>query len=117
VVSVGLQYDDELRERLIKTLSDMSSDGLWTNKVLGRVCSIPAAVARVLNFHSDQGEDLEYEGPGEEDGPWAEGWEERSGQTVHGGQSSYSDCPACGKMKFRRDGGCSKCVECGYSSC
>lgn len=133
VVSVGLQYDNELRERLIKTLSDMSSDGLWTNAVLGRVCSIPAAVARVLNFHSRQEEDLE-EGQEFPDHPGAPEYEERVGP-LHDGSlvrfgpdeqaqiinqmadSSYSDCPACGKMSFRRDGGCSKCVECGYTSC
>lgn len=143
-VSVGLQFGEGVRERMIKTLSDISSDGVWMNAVLGRVYSIPAAVARVLNFHSGQEEDLE-EGPEFPDGEYAEGWEERSGQTMHCGEtedfisdriqvceeasakldeirgrmadSSYSDCPTCGKMALRRDGGCSKCVECGYTSC
>jgi hypothetical protein len=31
--------------------------------------------------------------------------------------SSYSDCPACGMMTLRRNGGCMSCTACGYSSC
>ena len=31
--------------------------------------------------------------------------------------SSYSSCPACGKLTLRRSGGCSQCVGCGYSTC
>jgi len=31
--------------------------------------------------------------------------------------SSYSSCPACGKLTLRRSGGCSQCVSCGYSTC
>ena len=118
-VSVGLQFDNEMCDRLIKTLADLSSDGVWTNAVLGRVYSIPAAVARVLNFHSGQEEDLEGElvGPLHDGSLAAFGPDEKAQIVNQMANSSYSDCPACGKMSLRRDGGCSKCIECGYTSC
>ena len=31
--------------------------------------------------------------------------------------STYTSCPACGKLSLRRSGGCNQCNSCGYSSC
>ena len=29
----------------------------------------------------------------------------------------YEKCPECGKMTYIKTGGCTKCLDCGYSSC
>ena len=97
VISVALQHDYRLVGKIARTLEDISSDGAWTSASLGRCYSIPAALAKVL--------DKSGEGEVEQDPePYAE-------------PSSYSSCPACGKLSLRRSGGCNQCVSCGYSSC
>jgi ribonucleoside-diphosphate reductase alpha chain len=98
VISVALQHDYRLAGRIARTLEDISSDAVWQNSSLGRVYSIPAALAKVLDScatRNDEKEDPE---------PYAE-------------PSSYSTCPTCGKLSMRRSGGCSQCVSCGYSTC
>lgn len=98
VISVALQHDYRLVSKFARTLEDISSDGAWQNTALGRVYSIPAALARVLeNSAVRTGEQTEPE-------PYAE-------------PSSYSSCPICGKLTLRRSGGCSSCVSCGHSTC
>ena len=98
VISVALQYDYRLVGKIARTLEDISSDSVWTNTSLGRVFSIPAALAKVLD-------NCAPERNGQEDpNPYVE-------------PSSYSSCPACGKLTMRRSGGCSQCVSCGYSTC
>jgi ribonucleoside-diphosphate reductase alpha chain len=97
VISVALQHDYRLVGKIARTLEDISSDGAWISASLGRVYSIPAALAKVL--------DKSGEGEVEQDPePYAE-------------PSSYASCPACGKISLRRSGGCNQCVSCGYSSC
>lgn len=29
----------------------------------------------------------------------------------------YCKCPECGEMSYHKEGGCSKCLDCGYSTC
>lgn len=97
VLSVALQHDYRLVGKLARTLEDISSDSVWQCGTLGRVYSIPAALAKVL--------DKCAEGEVEDDPePYAE-------------PSAYSSCPVCGKLTMRRSGGCNQCVSCGYSSC
>lgn len=98
VISVALQHDYRLVSKIARTLEDISSDSAWQNLNLGRVYSIPAALAKVLDHCATT--------PDEKDEP--EPYEQ---------PSSYSSCPACGKLSLRRSGGCSQCVSCGYSSC
>lgn len=97
VISVALQHDYRLVGKIVRTLEDISSDGAWQNGLLGRVYSIPAALAKVLDNCSavDVTSDPE---------PYVE-------------PSSYASCPACGRLTLRRSGGCSQCVSCGYSTC
>jgi ribonucleoside-diphosphate reductase alpha chain len=98
VISVALQHDYRLLGKISRTLEDISSDGAWQNLNLGRVYSIPAALAKVLDscaVSADEKEDPE---------PYIE-------------PSSYSSCPACGKLTLRRSGGCSNCTSCGYTTC
>lgn len=98
VISVALQHDYRLAGRIARTLEDISSDAVWQSSNLGRVFSIPAALARVLDncaSRDDKQKDPE---------PYAQ-------------PSSYSSCPTCGKLSMRRSGGCSQCVSCGYSTC
>jgi len=97
VISVALQHDYRLVGKIARTLEDISSDGAWNNGSLGRVYSIPAALARVLEQCSAQDSDQDPE-------PYAE-------------PSTYVSCPVCGKISMRRSGGCNSCVSCGYSSC
>jgi len=97
VISVALQHDYRLVHKLARTLEDISSDGVWHNRKLGRVYSIPAALARVLEVSASQEEDTEPS-------PYAE-------------PSSYSTCPACGRLAMHRSGGCSQCDACGFSTC
>lgn len=103
VISVALQYDTQITARLTRTLEGMSSEGVWTNGLIGRVFSIPAAVAGVIKYcttlQTEEAAALEAE------------------KTPQAVTSSFTDCPSCGNMSLRRDGGCSKCVGCGYSSC
>ena len=98
VCSVALQHDHRLAGKLARTLGDIISDGAWMNAGLGRVYSIPAAMAKVLEkFASDEGGNPElekFEDPG-----------------------SYTACPVCGKMAYRRSGGCGCCTACGHSTC
>ncbi|HSR36620.1 MAG TPA: hypothetical protein VLL73_05495, partial [Desulfurivibrionaceae bacterium] len=97
VISVALQHDYRLVGKLARTLEDISSDGAWHNGLLGRVYSIPAALAKVLdNCAADDAnsDPAPYEEP-----------------------STYTSCPACGRLTLRRNGGCNQCVSCGYSSC
>lgn len=98
VISVALQHDYRLLGKIARTLEDISSDGTWQNMSLGRVHSIPAALATVLdNFaiHTDEKEDPD---------PYVE-------------PSSYSSCPVCGRLTLRRNGGCSNCISCGHTTC
>ena len=98
VISVALQHDYRLIGKIARTLEDISSDGVWQNMSLGRVYSIPAALAKVLdNFatRTDEKEDPD---------PYVE-------------PSSYSSCPVCGRLTLRRNGGCSYCISCGYNTC
>jgi len=98
VISVALQHDYRLIGKIARTLEDISSDGAWQNMGLGRVYSIPAALAKVLdNFatRTDEKEDPD---------PYVE-------------PSSYSSCPVCGRLTLRRNGGCSNCVSCGHTTC
>ena len=97
VLSVALQHDYRLVGKLARTLEDISSDGAWISGSLGRVYSIPAALAKVLDKAA---EDEVSEDPE----PYTE-------------PSSYASCPTCGKLSLRRSGGCNQCVSCGYSSC
>lgn len=97
VISVALQHDYRLVGKIAKTLRDISSDSAWHCGALGRVYSIPAALAKVL----DRCAEGDVTGDPE---PYAE-------------PSAYSSCPVCGKMSMRRSGGCNQCVSCGYSSC
>ena len=98
VISLALQHDYRLVGKIARTLEDISSDSVWTNTSLGRVFSIPAALAKVLD-------NCAPEQNGKEDpNPYVE-------------PSSYSSCPACGRLTMRRSGGCSQCVSCGYSTC
>lgn len=97
VISVALQHDYRLVGKLAKTLEDISSDSTWFNGKLGRVYSIPAALAKVL----DKCAENEVE---QDPAPYVE-------------PTAYSSCPACGKLTLRRSGGCNQCVSCGYSSC
>jgi len=83
--------------KIARTLEDISSDGAWISASLGRVYSIPAALAKVLDKNAE-GEVKEEPAP-------------------YAGPSSYSSCPICGKLSLRRSGGCNQCVSCGYSSC
>jgi len=97
VISVALQHDYRLVGKIARTLEDISSDGAWQNGRLGRVYSIPAALATVLDKCAEDEVDKDPE-------PYME-------------PSSYVSCPACGKLSLRRSGGCNQCVSCGYSSC
>ncbi|MFC1523760.1 hypothetical protein ACFL6N_03105 [Thermodesulfobacteriota bacterium] len=97
VISVSLQHDYRLIGKLAKTLEDISSEGAWFNKKLGRVLSIPAALAKVLGY---SGKDEMTDDPEPYSGP-----------------SPYSACPSCGKLTLRRSGGCNFCVGCGFNSC
>jgi ribonucleoside-diphosphate reductase alpha chain len=97
VLSVALQHDYRLVGKLVRTLEDISSDSVWQNGVIGRVYSIPAALARVLEKCSETDAKCDPE-------PYIE-------------PSSYSSCPVCGKLQLRRNGGCNQCMSCGYSSC
>ncbi|MBU0486040.1 MAG: hypothetical protein KKB30_16165 [Proteobacteria bacterium] len=97
VISVALQHDYRLVRKIARTLEDISSDSAWQSGSLGRVFSIPAALAKVL----DKCAENEVENDPQ---PYAE-------------PSSYASCPACGKLTLRRSGGCNQCVSCGYSSC
>lgn len=71
--------------------------------------------------------DENYAGPGEEDGPWAEGWEKRSGSLSplnDGVKPPYyrGECDQCGKQGLLRETEFSKnyqfldskklCIEC-----
>jgi hypothetical protein len=98
VISVALQHDYRLLGKIARTLEDISSDGAWQNMNLGRVYSIPAALAKVLE-HCAVAVDEKID-----PAPYIE-------------PSSYSSCPACGKLTLRRNGGCSNCVSCGYTTC
>jgi ribonucleoside-diphosphate reductase alpha chain len=98
VISVALQHDYRLVGKIARTLEDISSDGAWNNGSLGRVYSIPAALAKVLDRCA------ETEVDSDDPAPYVE-------------PSSYSSCPVCGKLSLRRSGGCNSCVSCGYSSC
>lgn len=98
VISVALQHDYRLVGKIARTLEDISSDGTWQNMNLGRVYSIPAALAKVLDNCATQADERE------DPEPYAE-------------PSSYSSCPLCGKLTLRRNGGCSNCVSCGHSTC
>jgi ribonucleoside-diphosphate reductase alpha chain len=97
VISVALQHDYRLVRKLARTLEDISSDGAWISGTLGRVYSIPAALARVLDKCGE--EELENDPE-----PYAE-------------PSTYTSCPTCGKLSMRRSGGCNQCMSCGYSTC
>lgn len=97
VISVALQHDYRLVGKIARTLEDISSDGAWSSGSLGRVYSIPAALARVLDKCAENETDCNPE-------PYSE-------------PSSYSSCPVCGRLSLRRSGGCNQCVSCGYSSC
>ncbi len=97
VISVALQHDYRLVGKIARTLEDISSDGAWNNGSLGRVYSIPAALARVL-------EQCAADDSGDDPAPYTE-------------PSTYVSCPVCGKLSLRRSGGCNSCVSCGYSSC
>jgi len=97
VISVALQHDYRLVGKIARTLEDISSDSAWHNGLMGRVYSIPAALAKVLDncAADDANSNPEpYEEP-----------------------STYTSCPACGRLTLRRSGGCNQCVSCGYSSC
>ena len=98
VISVALQHDYRLVGKIARTLEDISSDSVWSNTSMGRVFSIPAALAKVLDHCAPAINGKEDPDPYEE-------------------PSSYSSCPACGKLTLRRSGGCSQCVGCGYSTC
>jgi len=98
VISVALQHDYRLVGKIARTLEDISSDSVWSNTSMGRVFSIPAALAKVLDHCAPVVNGKEDPAPYEE-------------------PSSYSSCPACGKLTLRRSGGCSQCVGCGYSTC
>jgi ribonucleoside-diphosphate reductase alpha chain len=98
VISVALQHDYRLVGKIARTLEDISSDSVWSNTSMGRVFSIPAALAKVLDHCAPEINGKEDPDPYEE-------------------PSSYSSCPACGKLTLRRSGGCSQCVGCGYSTC
>jgi len=98
VISVALQHDYRLVGKIARTLEDISSDSVWSNSSLGRVFSIPAALAKVLDNCAPEANGKEDPNPYEE-------------------PSSYSSCPACGKLTLRRSGGCSQCVSCGYTTC
>lgn len=98
VLSVALQHDYRLVGKLARTLEDISSDGAWVSRSLGRTYSIPAALAKVLDKAA------ENDKVDEDPEPYVE-------------PSSYTSCPACGKLTLRRSGGCNQCVSCGYSSC
>jgi ribonucleoside-diphosphate reductase alpha chain len=98
VISVALQHDYRLVNKIARTLEDISSDSVWSSNSLGRVFSIPAALAKVLDSCAPEINGKEDPDPYEE-------------------PSSYSSCPACGKLTLRRSGGCSQCVSCGYSTC
>ncbi|MBW2465961.1 MAG: hypothetical protein JRF02_01550 [Deltaproteobacteria bacterium] len=98
VISVALQHDYRLVGKIARTLEDISSDSVWTNTSLGRVFSIPAALAKVLDSCAPEANGKEDPDPYEE-------------------PSSYSSCPACGKLTLRRSGGCSQCISCGYTTC
>jgi ribonucleoside-diphosphate reductase alpha chain len=98
VISVALQHDYRLIGKIARTLEDISSDGTWQNTGLGRVYSIPAALAKVLDnlaVRTDEKEDPD---------PYVE-------------PSSYSSCPVCGRLTLRRNGGCSNCTSCGHTTC
>ena len=98
VISVALQHDYRLLGKIARTLEDISSDGTWLNMSLGRVHSIPAALAKVLDnlaTSTDEKEDPD---------PYVE-------------PSSYSSCPVCGRLTLRRNGGCSNCISCGHTTC
>lgn len=97
VISVALQHDYRLVGKLARTLEDISSDSVWHCGSLGRVYSIPAALAKVLDKCSENEVDEDPE-------PYTE-------------PSAYTSCPACGKLTLRRSGGCNQCVSCGYSTC
>lgn len=97
VISVALQHDYRLVGKIARTLEDISSDGAWNNGSLGRVYSIPAALAKVLDRCAETEVD-------KDPAPYVE-------------PSSYTSCPVCGKLSLRRSGGCNSCVSCGYSSC
>lgn len=97
VISVALQHDYRLVGKIVRTLEDISSDGAWHNGRLGRVYSIPAALARVLEKCAAKDSE-------EDPAPYNE-------------PSTYVSCPVCGKLSMRRSGGCNSCVSCGYSSC
>jgi ribonucleoside-diphosphate reductase alpha chain len=100
VISVALQHDFRLVGKISRTLADISSDSVWVNKVLGRIYSVPAALAMVLDNSASNGDKKEPD-------PYIE-------PEIY---STYSSCPACGKLSLRRSGGCNQCVSCGYSSC
>ncbi len=101
VMSVALQHDYRLVGKIARTLEDISSDSAWQSGGLGRVYSIPAALAKVLDHSATQADEKEDPEPYIEPSAY----------------SSYSSCPACGKLTLRRSGGCSQCVSCGYSTC
>ena len=97
VISVALQHDYRLVGKIARTLEDISSDGAWHSGTLGRVYSIPAALAKVLDACAAEDADSDPE-------PYVE-------------PSSYTSCPVCGRLTMRRSGGCNQCVSCGYSTC
>ena len=98
VISVALQHDYRLVGKIARTLEDISSDAVWQSSSLGRVYSIPAAVARVLQHYAATAEEEEL-------------------PPFRAAASAYVSCPTCGKLTFRRTGGCSQCVNCGFSTC
>ncbi|MCF6291611.1 MAG: hypothetical protein L3J03_11535 [Desulfobacterales bacterium] len=98
VISVALQHDYRLMGKIARTLADISSDAVWQNLRLGRVFSIPAALAKVLDNCAVTPDEQE------EPEPYVE-------------PSTYSSCPTCGKLTMRRNGGCNQCISCGYSTC
>lgn len=51
--------------------------------------------------------DETYAGPGEEDGPWAEGWEERCGKL----SAKELPCAGCGNPAQEDDGLCAECAK------
>ncbi|OGQ99578.1 MAG: hypothetical protein A2521_16935 [Deltaproteobacteria bacterium RIFOXYD12_FULL_57_12] len=98
VISVALQHDYRLVGKIARTLEDISSDAVWQNLKLGRVYSIPAALAKVLGSCATQPDEKA------DPDPYVE-------------PSAYSSCHACGKLTVRRNGGCSYCLSCGFSTC
>ena len=97
VISVALQHDSSLVNKIIDTLEGMSGDLTLVNDELGMASSVPDAIARVLKAELGiESENVEVN------------IEEASNLTL---------CPVCGKLSLRRSGSCRECLNCGYSSC